>query len=58
MACGSYPDAYDRHLYRSFREQLRECILPGEEFRPLHYLYLGQCLRVSIYFISAADSEQ
>ncbi len=35
MACGSYPDAYDLDLYRSFHERLRERVSPGEEFRPL-----------------------
>ena len=54
MPYGSRPDAYDRGLYRSFREPVRERVLP-EEFRPLRYLYLGQWLRDSLFSISAAD---
>ena len=53
MACEPYPDAYDRGLYR--REPLLERVLPGEEFRPLRYLYLGQWHHDSLYSISTAE---
>ena len=55
MPYGSHLDAYDGGLYRSFREPVRERVLP-EKFRPLRYLYLGQWLRDSLYSISVADS--
>ncbi len=56
MAYRSYPDAYDEGLCRSFREHLRERVLPGEEFRLLRYLYLGQWGRDSLYFIFSSRS--
>ena len=49
MARGSYPDASHGGLHCSFCKQLRECVLPGEEFCPLRCLYLGQRRRDSLY---------
>jgi len=58
MAYEPHPDAYDGSLHRSFREPLLERVLPGEEFRPLRFLYLGQWYRDSLCSISAADPKR
>ena len=42
MAYGSYPDAHNGGIHRSFREPLLGRVLQGENFRPLCYLYSGQ----------------
>jgi len=48
-------DAYDHCL---FHEPRLGRVLPGEELRPLRYLYLGQWHCDSLYSISAADPER
>ncbi len=54
MTYGPYLDAFNGGLHRSFREQIRERIPPGEEFRPPRYLYLGRWPSNSLHSISVA----
>ena len=50
MAYESYSDAHKEGLYHSFHELLLEGVRDEDEFRPLHYIYLGKWQGNSLYF--------